>query len=95
MSGKQRSKLGRTMTHGAPRTGNETLDALAQCIEAQESLTRAQELSRKWEEHRRDAVRRAFAEGIDAGQIADALKVSRTKVYQLVGSVRALKVKGL
>jgi len=90
MSGKQRSKIGRSVP-AVSHVGKTTGDALAQCANAQEHLTRAQELSRKWEEQRRDAVRTAFAQGIDAAQIAETLNVSKAKVYQLIGSARALK----
>lgn len=89
MSAKQRSKIGRSVP--AVSRAGQSPDALAQCIAAQEQLTVAQELSRKWEERRRDAVRAAFAQGIDAAQLAAALGVSRAKVYQLIGSARALK----
>lgn len=83
--------MNRSSKPAKTRAGQTAEDALSQCIEAQEQLARAQELSRKWEEHRRDAIRRAFAQGIDAAQIANSLKISRAKVYQLIGSARALK----
>lgn len=89
VSGKQRSKIGRSVPAVSP--AGKTPDALAQCATAQEQLTSAQELSRKWEERRRDAVRAAFAQGIDAAQLAATLGISRTKVYQLIGAGRALK----
>lgn len=91
MSGKQRSKLSRNVPANSP-AGRNAGNALAQCAAAQEQLTHAQELSRKWEERRRQAVRTAFAQGIDAAQLATTLGVSRAKVYQLIGSARAVKV---
>lgn len=89
MTGKQRSKIGRSVPAVSP--AGKRPDALTRCADAQEQLTRAQELSRKWENHRRDAVRAAFAQGIDAAQLAATLGISRAKVYQLIGSARALK----
>lgn len=82
----QKSKIGRPI----PAAGK-TPNALTECTTAQAQLSAAQELSRKWEERRRDAVRTAFAQGIDAAQLAATLGISRAKVYQLIGSARALK----
>lgn len=89
MSGKQRSKIGRSVP--ALSTAGQSPDALAQCAAAQEQLTRAQELSRTCEERRRDAVRHAFAQGNDAAKLADTLGISRTKVYRLLGSAPVTK----
>ena len=89
MSGKQRSKIGRSVP--AISHAGKTSDALARCATTQAQLTAAQELSRKWEGRRREAVRAAFAQGVDATQLAATLGVSRAKVYQLIGSARAAK----
>jgi DNA-directed RNA polymerase specialized sigma24 family protein len=89
VSGPQRSKIARSVP--AVSAAGKTGDALTRCADAQEQLTRAQELSRKWEEHRRAAVQAAFAQGIDAAQLATTLGISRAKVYQLIGSARAAK----
>jgi DNA-directed RNA polymerase specialized sigma24 family protein len=91
VTGKQRSKIGRSVPPAVSPAGRSGGDALTRCATAQENLTSAQELSRKWEERRRDAVRAAFAQGIDAAQLAATLGISRAKVYQLIGSARALK----
>lgn len=64
---------------------------IARTVEAQEHLSRALAESRKWEDYRRDAVRQSFEAGATAKELADALKISRAKIYQLIGSDRARK----
>jgi DNA-directed RNA polymerase specialized sigma subunit len=64
---------------------------LARCAEIQAQLTRAQALSRKWEDERRVAVRRTFEQGIGAAEIAATLQISRAKVYQLIGQATRSK----
>lgn len=92
MSGSQRSKLGRNLVPQAkPRTGDRIADAVSDCIDAQAELGRAKELSRKSEERRRQAVRAAFTAGASAAQLSAALKLSRAKIYQLIGSARAIQ----
>lgn len=64
-------------------------DAVLQCVDIQEHLTRAQELSRRWEEERRAAIRHAFELGASSAELSAALGISRSKVYQLMGTARA------
>lgn len=61
------------------------------CRKAQEQLTKAQAESRKWERARKEALTTAFAAGTTAQELADALGVSRTKIYQLISSADAVQ----
>jgi hypothetical protein len=91
VSRQQVGKASRGAPRRQPTTGDPILDAIKRCADAQDQLTRAQELSHKWEKHRRAAVRAAFAAGATTKDLADAVQVSRAKIYQLIGSARALK----
>ena len=91
MSRKQMGKSSNSESPRKPRTGDPITDALTRCTEAQDYLTRAQALSHKWEDERRGAVREAFEAGATTKDLAEALHVSRAKIYQLIGSARALK----
>jgi hypothetical protein len=73
------------------RTGDPITDALTACTDAQAHLSRAEELSRKWQDHRRETIRQAFSAGVPVKEIASAVQVSQAKIYQLIGSARALK----
>lgn len=94
MSGrKQRSKINRGAPAGKPpatdKPASTVAEAVLQCIGIQEHLTRAQELSRRWEDERRAAVRHAFELGAGSAELSAALGISRSKVYQLIGTARA------
>jgi DNA-directed RNA polymerase specialized sigma subunit len=91
MSRKQASKVIRRAPQAKPRTGDPITDALKACTDAQEHLMRSEALAKKWQDQRREAIRQAFSNGATAKEIADAVKVSQAKVYQLIGSARALK----
>lgn len=62
--------------------------ALERCASTQERLTRAEETARKAADARRQAVREAFASGVPSQDIAATVKVSRAKIYQLLGGVK-------
>lgn len=67
------------------------LRELKLCTNAQDQLARAEELAQKWQHHRRAQVRAAFAAGASVKQLAGALALSRTKIYRLIGSARAVQ----
>lgn len=92
MSGHQQSK--KAPKRGAQaqlKTGDPILDALKACADAQHKLSRHADTARKLEDARRQAIRAAFAAGATAKELAEAVHISRAKIYQLIGSARALK----
>jgi DNA-directed RNA polymerase specialized sigma24 family protein len=93
MSGQQRSKKApaRGNPQRARKTGDPIADALQACTQAQAYLTKTEELARQRQEARRQAIRQAFAAGASAQEIANAVQISRAKIYQLIGSARQLK----
>ncbi len=62
--------------------------ALVNCAHAQDKLSRARETARIAADTRRDAIRAAFRAGVSAQDIADAVQISRAKIYQLIGGTK-------
>lgn len=91
MSRKQQASKVVRRAPQAKASGDPITDALVRCANTQDQLTRAEEHARKRQDERREAIREAFSKGATAKEIAAAVQVSQAKVYQLIGSARAVK----
>lgn len=88
---RQASKSARSSPSELLKADSVKLRELKRCATAQDALKRSTEAIRLHEEKRRAAVRKAFLAGASAQEIAAAVQVSRAKIYQLIGSARALR----
>lgn len=66
-------------------------NALKKAIDAQDKLAKARAQAAHAQEQRRTHIRAAFQAGADTKEISAALGISRAKIYQLIGSARALR----
>lgn len=60
-------------------------------MQTQRRLDKAADQFRQAQEDRRMEVRRAFQAGVSVQALSDELKVSKAKVYELLGGVRSSK----
>jgi DNA-directed RNA polymerase specialized sigma subunit len=74
-----------------PAPTETTLRELKACLDVQEQLKDAQNTAQKLQARRRMRVRAAFAAGATTRELSRVLGISRTKIYQLIGSARAVQ----
>lgn len=89
-----RSRQKRTTHRKTPQTTpgrSKTLSTADELQVAQQRLDKAAEAFRAAQSERRDAVRKAWAAGTPATEMAGLLGVSRQKVYDILGGVPGTK----
>lgn len=74
-----------------PKSGGPRGSKLDRVGLAQKRLDKNADLFRQAQEERRGAVRQAFQSGVSVQELSDVMKVSRAKVYELLGGVRGSK----
>lgn len=83
MSSRNRSKRA---THRKPARAAVPAHKASRLRQAQDQLEKAQDRFRRARDVRQEAVREEWERGMSAQAIADTLKISRSKVYQLLKS---------
>lgn len=93
MSSRNRAKRATQRKPATPRAAPQPSSTADEVLRAQHRLDRAAEAFRAAQADRRQAVRKAWSNGAGAIELATLLKISRQKVYEIVGDAPRAKTR--